>query len=198
MPGIRAMLCLMVALVPSAVAAQQVVSRPIPRGVVVAANVERYPVTGSTIEEISASLRQSGTLGHFSVSWRYNYQPTTASGKAGCRLVNVRVDMQTRIRVPEWSVSGDATPELAKAWETFAAANENHVREHENIAIRNAGDLVNRLERMTDMSCRQLQLDVQREARSATDRLQQRQQKLDADTEHGAKQGVKWPPGSGR
>lgn len=193
MPVMRAMLCLVV--FATSVAAQEVKSRPMPRGVVVAANVERYPVSGSTMEEIGASLAQSGPIrGHYFVSWRYSYQPTTQSSKAGCRLVNVRVDMQTRIRVPDGSVSGDAPADLAKAWETYAAAFENHVREHENIAIRNAGDLVNRLERMTDMSCRQLQLDVQREAKSATDRLQQRHLKLDQDTEHGARTGAKWPP----
>lgn len=184
---------------PAALAAQGIVNRPMPRGVVVQASVERFPVSGSSIEEITAGLRsavnaEGGFMGHYAVSWRYSYRMGDGASKAGCRLQDVRVDMQTRIRVPDWKASPDAPEEVARAWETFQAALENHVREHENNAIRSAGDFVQRLERMTDMSCRQLQLDVQREARSASERLQDRQRKLDEDTQHGVKQGARWPP----
>ena len=107
---------------------------------------------------------------------------------------DVRVDMQTKVRVPDWKTSSEATPEVSAAWEKFTLALEDHIREHENIAIRTAGDFVQKLERMTDMSCTQLRLDIEREARSITDRLQERHRKLDADTKHGAAAGARWPP----
>jgi predicted secreted Zn-dependent protease len=181
------------------VTGQEIKSRPMPRGVVVQGNVERYPVTGTTIPEITAGFRsavnaEGGFMGHYSVSWRYNYRVTNQSGKAGCRLQNVRVDMQTRVRVPDWQTSPEATPEATVAWSTFQTAFENHVREHENIAIRTAGDFVQKLERMSDLSCNQLQLDVQREARSSSERMQDRQRKFDEDTKHGATAGARWPP----
>ncbi|HEX9565527.1 MAG TPA: DUF922 domain-containing protein [Gemmatimonadaceae bacterium] len=200
MRPIHAALVLSLALQPiGAGVAQEIKSRPMPRGVVVQAAVERFPVSGASIEAISQGLRsavnaEGGFLGHYFVSWRYTYRMTDGSGRAGCRLQNVRVDMQTRIRVPEWRVSPDAPEDVAAAWTTFQTAFENHVREHENNAIRTAGDFVQKLERMTDMSCRQLGLDVQREAKSASDRLQDRQKKLDEDTQHGARTGARWPP----
>jgi predicted secreted Zn-dependent protease len=179
--------------------AQEIKSRPMPRGVIVQAAVERFPVAGTTIDEITMGMRsavnaEGGFLGHYSVSWRYNYGMSEQGQKAGCRLQNVRVDMQTRIRIPDWQTAPGATPEATAAWSTFQTAFENHVREHENIAIRTAGDFVQKLERMTDMSCRQLQLDVQREARSSSERMDARQKKLDEDTRHGATEGARWPP----
>jgi predicted secreted Zn-dependent protease len=195
----RSILALLLLFPTPCIAGAQLVSRPMPRGVVFAGNVERFPVGGSSIEEITASLRsaigaEGGVMGHYAVSWRYTYQLTNASSKAGCRPQNVRVDMQARIRVPDWKVSPDAPEDVSKAWETFQTALENHLREHENLSIRAAGDFVQRLERMSDMSCRTLGLDVQREARAQGERLQQRQRKLDEDTQHGTKGGARWPP----
>lgn len=174
--------------------------RPMPRGVVVQASIERYPVSGATVDQITYALRgaldqEGGFVGHWFVNWRYSYRfGENVSAKAGCRTQNVRVDMQTKVRVPDWKTSSEATPEVSAAWEKFTLALEDHIREHENIAIRTAGDFVQKLERMTDMSCTQLRLDIEREARSITDRLQERHRKLDADSKHGATAGARWPP----
>src|SRR5262245_42044996 len=175
-------------------------ARPMPRGVVVQASIERYPVAGATIDQITYALRgaldqEGGFAGHWFVNWRYSYRlGDNVSSKAGCRTQNVRVDMQTKVRVPDWKTSGEAAPEVSSAWEKFTLALEDHIREHENIAIRTAGDFVQKLERMTDMSCNQLRLDIEREARSNSERLQERHRKLDADTKLGATAGAKWPP----
>lgn len=194
-------LTLVLTLVPALAQAQQAPpSRPMPRGVVVQASIERYPVSGTTVEEITAGLRgalgqEGGFLGHYHVSWRYNYRiGEGVSGKAGCRLANVRVEMQTRVRAPDWKAEPGTPEDVALAWATFTTSFEDHLREHENLAIRTAGDFVQKLERMTDMSCRQLSLDVQREAKSASERLQDRHRKLDADTKNGAMKGARWPP----
>lgn len=174
--------------------------RPMPRGVVVQAAMERYPVSGTTTDEITQSLRgaldqEGGFLGHWSVGWRYSYRfGDNVSSKAGCRTQNVRVDMQTKVRVPDWKTSSDAPADVTSAWQKYTLAFEDHIREHENIAIRTAGDFVQKLERMTDMSCNQLRLDIDREARSMTDRLQERHRKFDADSKHGAAAGARWPP----
>ena len=174
--------------------------RPMPRGVVVQSAIERFAVSGATVDQITYSLRgalddQGGFFGHWSVGWRYSYRfGDNVSSRAGCRTQNVRVDMQTKIRVPDWKTSSEAAPEVSAAWEKFTLALEDHIREHENIAIRTAGDFVQKLERMTDMSCNQLRLDIEREARSMTDRLQERHRQFDADTRQGSTAGARWPP----
>ena len=171
-----------------------------PRGVVVQASIERYPVSGTTVEEISHSLRgaldqEGGFIGHWWVGWRYSYRfGDGVSAKAGCRTQNVRVDMQTKVRVPDWKAAAETPPDVAAAWQKYTLALEDHIREHENIAIRTTGDFVQKLERMTDMSCTQLRLDIEREARSTSDRLQERHRKFDADTRQGVGAGARWPP----
>ena len=197
---LRSMVLLFVTLPARAHAQGDPKPRPMPRGVVVQASMERYPVSGTTVDEITQSLRgaldqEGGFLGHWQVGWRYGYRfGDNVSSKAGCRTQNVRVDMQTKVRVPDWKASLETPAEVADAWAKFTLSLEDHIREHENIAIRTAGDFVQKLERMTDMSCNQLRLDIDREARSMTDRLQERHRKLDADSKHGAAAGARWPP----
>lgn len=197
---LRSMLLLFVTLPARAQAQGDPKPRPMPRGVVVQASMERYPVSGTTVDEITQSLRgaldqEGGFLGHWQVGWRYGYRfGDNVSSKAGCRTQNVRVDMQTKVRVPDWKASPETPAVVADAWAKFTLSLEDHIREHENIAIRTAGDFVQKLERMTDMSCNQLRLDIDREARSMTDRLQERHRKLDADSKHGAAAGARWPP----
>lgn len=200
MSGSRSMLSLVLVLPTLAGAQGDPKPRPMPRGVVVQASIERYDVSGTTTEEISRSLRgalneEGGFLGHWFVNWRYSYRlGDNVSAKAGCRTQDVRVDMQTKVRVPDWKTSSEAPADVSAAWKKFSLALEDHIREHENIAIRTAGDFVQKLERMTDMSCTQLRLDIDREARSMTDRLQERHRKLDADSKQGAAAGARWPP----
>lgn len=200
-PVLRKAGALLLLLPAAAIAQDEVKSRPMPRGVVVQSSIERYPVSGATIDQITYALRgaldqEGGFAGHWSVGWRYSYRfGENVSSKAGCRTQNVRVDMQTKVRVPDWKTSSEAAPEVTAAWEKFTLALENHIREHENIAIRTAGDFVQRLERMTDMSCTQLRLDIEREARSIGERLQERHRKFDADSRQGVSSGARWPPG---
>ena len=198
--GLRTMLWIL-PVMPTLAAAQGAPKpRPMPRGVVVQASMERYPVSGTTVDEITQSLRgaldqEGGFLGHWSVGWRYSYRfGDGVSSKAGCRTQDVRVEMQTKVRGPDWKVSPEAPREVADAWAKYTLAFEDHIREHENIAIRTAGDFVQKLERMTDLSCNQLRLDIEREARSSSERLQERHRKLDADSRHGAAAGARWPP----
>src|SRR5687768_10779004 len=120
--GTSGMLLILAVLPKLAVAQGDPKPRPMPRGVVVQASVERYPVSGATVEEITQSLRgaldqEGGFLGHWSVGWRYSYRfGDGVSSKAGCRTQNVRVEMQTKIRGPDWKVSPEAPSEVAAAW----------------------------------------------------------------------------------
>jgi predicted secreted Zn-dependent protease len=109
-------------------------------------------------------------------------------------LTGIRIDFESTIRVPEWRKPADAPAELVTAWQSYIAALDDHEREHERIALTMAGDLVQRLERMSDLSCRQLGVDARREAETMSQRMQERQAQFDRDTQHGATQGVRWPP----
>ncbi len=175
------------------------VNRPMPRGVVFHGAFDRFPIAGSSEREIGQSLRAAGVreggfLGHYRASWRWRYQIVEGGAKAGCRFNNVRIDIESAIRIPEWQQPPDAPAQLVTEWQTFNAALDDHEREHERLNIQMAGDLVRRLEQMSDLSCRQLQLDGDRLAKEQVAQMNARQAKFDADTNHGANAGVRWPP----
>jgi predicted secreted Zn-dependent protease len=175
------------------------VSRPMPAGVVVRGSIDRYSIEGASVQEITRSLREArqregGFAGHYRARFRWTYNLSEAGIRAGCRVTNIRVELESLIRSPEWKQPSGAAEDLVKAWQTYSTALEDHERQHENIAIRAAGDLVQRLQRLTDLSCRQLRLDVQREGTAMSQAMQERQVALDDETRHGATTGARWPP----
>jgi predicted secreted Zn-dependent protease len=184
------------------------VTRPAPRGVVIQGSIQRYSVAGRTEAEIAASLaeaqrREGGFAGHYRAFWRYNYRylqnaEVGRGATAGCRIADVRIDLQSIIREPDWQQPPDAPAALVGEWQTFFAALEDHEREHERIAVEAAGSLVETLERMREMDCYQLAAMAEREGRRLSDVMQERQAQLDRDTQHGATMSVRWPPSKRR
>jgi predicted secreted Zn-dependent protease len=170
-----------------------------PAGVVVRGSIDRYAVEGATVQAITRSLREArqregGFAGHYRARFRWTYNLSEAGVRAGCRVTNIRIELESQIRSPEWKKPDGAPEDLVTAWQTYSTALEDHERQHENIAIRAAGDLVQRLQRMSDLSCRQLRLDAQREATAMSQAMQERQAALDTETQHGATTGARWPP----
>ncbi len=180
------------------------VTRPMPRGVVIQGSTQKYRVVGSTEAEIGASLRaagvrENGFVGHYQARWRYAYRLSSGGGgalhpTAGCRISDVRVDLQSVVREPDWQRTADAPAELAAEWESFAAALDDHERAHEKLAVDLAGDLVRTLEQLRALSCQELSVEANREGERMSARLDEQQARLDQETRHGMLTGARWPP----
>lgn len=174
------------------------VTRPMRRGVVVQGSIQRYPIAGRTMQELGRALRdaqtaEGGYVGHYSARWRYRFR-FAPIGQAGCRLMDVRIDLESIIRIPEWSRPEGVADSVATAWQSYIDALDDHEREHERIAVDGAGDLVYALEQLRELSCNQLGVEAERRARQAAETMQDRQARLDRDTRHGATTGATWPP----
>jgi len=161
-------------------------------------STQTYAVTGGTISEIGASLRRSaqaegGFVGHYEARWRYRYD-FSPIGQSGCRLANVRIDLHSTIRIPQWERPAPVADSVAAAWQRYIDALDDHEREHERIAVNVAGDLVYALEQLRELSCEQLRVEAERRAREFSNRMQEAQLQLDRDTRHGAATGAAWPP----
>lgn len=170
-----------------------------PRGVRLRSTIDRYPISGRTMEEVTRSLRAAqeaggGFAAHYYSEWRASYGLTEGGRGSGCRVVGINLELQSRIRVPEWRLAAEAPPELRAAWEQYTLALDNHEREHERIALRLAGDIVRRLEQLRNMSCQQLRVDADRELQALRAQFVERQARFDQETQHGATTGVRWPP----
>ncbi len=201
--SIVAALILIAATLAAACGPRPGVTRPMPRGVVIQGSTQRFPVVGRTEGEIGASLRAAGVreqgfVGHYHATWRFAYRFVTGTGamktSAGCRFAEVRVDLQSVIREPEWQRPEDAPAELATEWQRFSDALDDHEREHEKIAVTLAGDLVRSLEQMRAMSCMELNVEAGREGERMSNKLQEQEARLDLDTRHGTLTGARWPP----
>jgi predicted secreted Zn-dependent protease len=149
-------------------------SLPMPPGVVPMTAIRRYQVHGSTVAEITRSLRQDradatqGFVGYHSyrLRWTYRYQGIRGS----CRFTQVRVEVHSAIDAPEWQRPPDAPAELAAQWEQFMTALDEHERGHARIAIEGAGEIARMFQRAQDMSCMTLRTDADREAHRCTAR----------------------------
>jgi predicted secreted Zn-dependent protease len=200
---VRALICVSAAWAVTACSPGPGGTRPMPRGVVIQGSTQYFPIAGRTEAEIGAALREAGLreqgfAGHYRASWRHTYRIGGGSGamrsSAGCRITDVRVDLQSVIREPEWQRPPDAPAELAAEWQAFADALDDHEREHEKIAVEAAGDFVRTLEQLREMSCQELSLEATREAERLSDDLQEREARLDRETVHGLATGARWPP----
>ena len=166
-------------------------------GVVPVLSTERYPVEGSTVSEISRSLRAQaqqtrGFSGYHTSTLRYTYRLQDSGGR--CRFTDVRIEVVSHTRVPEWRRPSDAPAELVAQWDAFVTALDDHERSHQQIAFDIAGQLARRLRELTEMSCSQLRSEGDREASRLMALHRERQRQFDADTQHGATTGTTWPP----
>lgn len=168
------------------------------RGVVITGSIQKYPIQGSTVQELGRALSaaaraESGFVGHYSSRWRYGYRFSPV-GTSGCRLTQVRVDLESIIRIPEWQRPEGVADSVAAAWQAYSDALEDHEREHERLAVDGAGDLVHALEQLRELSCDQLRVEAERRGWQASEAMQAAQARLDRETRHGATTGATWPP----
>lgn len=170
-----------------------------PRGVRLRSTIDRYPIEGRTMDEVTRSLRAAqqaggGFAAHYYSEWRASYGLSEGGRGSGCRVTGINIELQSRIRVPEWRLAAEAPEALRTAWEAYTLALDNHEREHERIALRLAGDIARRLEQLRDMSCQQLRIEANRELQAMRTQYAEQQAKFDEATQHGATTGVRWPP----
>ena len=166
-------------------------------GVVPMLSVERYRVEGSAATEIvrsmAAAARESGGfMGYHTWNLRYSYRTQDSGGR--CRFSNVRIEVSSQMRVPEWQRPPDPPAELVAQWEAFSTALDDHERGHRQIAFDGAGEISRRLRDLQDMSCSSLQVEGDREARRLLAQTGERQRQFDTETQHGTGTGAVWPP----
>ncbi len=174
------------------------VTRPMPRGVIVIGSTQPYPVDGRTALEIGAALASArrgdgrGFVGYhqWRMQWRWRY----ANTGSGCRISDVRIEVHSTVRIPEWRRPAGPPAELVDQWERYLAALQDHELQHERIVVEGAGEIVRRLEQLREMSCQTLGVEANREGERLVQELRERSARFDADTRHGGTAGARWPP----
>lgn len=174
-----------------------------PAGVNGRTSVTYYDVHGRTFAELRADMRRLGpkiaggsfvgeTRSPMTWSWR-----TESTGAGGCSLDAVRVTVNAQILLPRWTPPADADASLVTEWNRFIAALEAHEAGHKDISAKAAREIIEQLHGMHGL-CSQISTRANDVARVIVDRAREEQQRYDAETQHGVRQGTGFGPANAR
>jgi predicted secreted Zn-dependent protease len=170
-----------------------------PAGVNAVTRTEYYEVHGRTVAELAADLRRQGpkdeegrAYAGFTTSplrWQYNTRP---DGPV-CTAFNVRVNVYSAVLLPKWVPPADTEPGLLTMWNQSMAALALHEAGHEEISVRYATLVRDRIVAQR-APCGRFSAEANRAGNRLVAALRAAQAKYDADTRHGLSQGTGFPP----
>ena len=155
----------------------------------------RYDVTGTTVEEIRTSLRQSapqvlpqGVTGfhRWDIKWTYRY----ARAGVYCELSDIALELGSTITLPEWQQPQDAEPALVAAWERYLEDLGGHEYGHRVLAYRAAREIHRALDRLRVEDC----AFITNEARKVGEAILARHRQENTDFDADPANRVTWPP----
>ena len=117
-----------------------------------------------------------------------------AQPPGGCRLDDIKIDLEVVMTLPEWTPKRHADQRLVQAWPHFVANLTGHEMGHRANGVRAAfavRDAISAIAPMAD--CGQLTSAVNAAGNAAIARLRDADTEYDRKTEHGARQGVRLP-----
>lgn len=157
---------------------------------------ETYLVNGSTVAELSRSMRE-----HAAATWPdpqavgMTVATIPVAGRCqeysdGGGLRDGTISLSLVVHLPDWQERDRAPAALRRSWDRFLAALTAHEEGHVAIAIQHATALRNELAALTpEPSCQELTAKFQDRANRAQERMDQAQSEYDERTQHGIKQG---------
>ena len=176
---------------------------PVPPEVTVTIQEVPYPIDGSTVDELNASMRarspfrdgpdRRGSDGYTAWNLRWDFR-TIPSGH-GCRLSDIRVTLSIETTTYRWTPPQGVSQALIAAVEEARTRLLAHEREHQTIDILGALDLVDMLREQsrTTGSCERLEEAVNAEGQRILEGLRSVNRTFDVVT----KSGTVPPPGAG-
>lgn len=149
-------------------------------GVRVSPVVERYPVSGSTYDQLAARLAQETSGG------RHGPGRTTGEVKPQCRFKQeghlctplCSVSVETRRRLPLWDLAGPA--ELIDRWTLFAKRVSEHELSHEALFVREGNELLRRLDALERTPCKDIRASVDSAGLAVRDEFRKKHREYDA------------------
>lgn len=158
-------------------------------------STEYYPVEGTNVSALLASLRERGPSdGHgtwaANTAWvfRWSYKPVAGPD---CQVGSARVDLALTYTYPRWAAPLDVAPGVVAAWDGYLARVELHEHGHRDIAQTAASDLVRALEALPAQgTCDALSAIARTTAGEILARHADEQRAYDQETGHGMTQGA--------
>jgi predicted secreted Zn-dependent protease len=177
-----------------------VIDTPVVDGVEITQALEHYPVTGNNARQILDALFASApvassegrqSLGHTytDLAWRYEM---ASVGEGRCRIEDVSVSLDIRIRLPEWQPARKPGKRLAEQWQAFIEGLTGHELQHRALALDAASAVRSVLLDLPEMPCKDARSATDRATRPIMQRLAADNRAYDARTQHGRTEGAYW------
>ena len=168
---------------------------PLPPGVTAEVSELPYIVTGTTVTEISLSLRTaaaealgSSSVGLHSSRLRVSYR--WRQQEVSCKMTDVTIELESSIQVPSWTDRAAADFTLVAMWNRYVTALRGHEYTHREYLYRQARDLSRELYRIESPMCSSMQdMALSTEAR-INDQYRRLNEQFDAES----RGTVVWPP----
>lgn len=154
-----------------------------------------YQVTGSTVEQVRASLEANGPGDyHATTSWRISYRYRYAFSADECRVTSRKVHTKIVYLYPSWTPPAEASQALRDKWTNYFAALESHEEGHGRTGRITARRVDRMIGRAAATSCPALEKQITRSANRLFKRGNAMDVRYDAETDHGATQGAIFRP----
>ena len=167
-------------------------------GLTVVEETQYYEVTGSSAEELRASILRlaprdhTGQRGVGMTSWQVRWGYGVKQTASACVRTSLDIKVNLVIALPRWKNRYDDSG-LADRWNIYLAALEGHERGHLEIALRAAQELHEHLARIVSAkTCALLEQSIDSTANDLLDDLNRVQVDYDRRTQHGFTQGVRF------
>lgn len=163
---------------------------------VIQENVRYYAIDGRNEPELVAQMNAKGYASGHSRYWAYtspqlawNFDVKDLGGR--CVLVDPKVSLTITTTLPSWTPPSGTSPTVVAKWHELERAMRHHEGEHAEIARTAAERLVALMrEHRTDVSCDHLNALMQAKGRAIMQSADAAGIRLDAQTRHGASEGV--------
>ncbi len=167
--------------------------------VVVEKNVY-YAIQGGSEQELRSQMCRNGctwsdgriydSVTDWHVTWDYGYSKTSNA----CSPDSFKVTVEITYHYPKWVYSEAPPPALVEKWESYLKKLAVHETGHRDIALQAAAELTRSIDAMEPLpTCGEIDRKIREISRMHLKQLKADSDAYDAETRHGATQGVVFP-----
>jgi predicted secreted Zn-dependent protease len=158
-----------------------------------------YAMTGSSIRDISLSLRQTRpwkSPHDASTEWRIQWNAFVSRNGDQCYCTSFETTTMITVTLPKWIPPTNTPPAVREAWAKYLRALEQHEAGHADIALAATAEMHKRIKEIrSEADCDALRTKVKTECDAILEAHRAREKEYDQQTRHGATQGARlWGP----
>lgn len=162
-------------------------------------HTRHFPVFGNDSASIRNSIEKNGPVGKNGtryhahtvkdIKWDYRWIESNSM----CRLTQLNVAINIEYLLPRLQNPASLDESLSNRWDSYYEKLFAHEEQHKDFAVMAARELEQSLESIPQMSCFQLENQLNDEADKILDKYDKLEREYDRKTNHGVNQGVILP-----